>query len=118
MNKDSYHEIINGPDTFIDIADYLKNGNACLIGWTDQKGTHLDVLINLGSIKHGQCQRGIRGNELFISVMGWGSFGFDVNHNQTMSQYVAEKLGFNSPMETTDKLAELINGIKKELLNG
>ena len=59
-------------------------------------------------------QRGLRGNELFVSIMSIGAFGFDINNSKRYPGYIGEKLTL-SGKKTREKLTELINGIIKEL---
>lgn len=56
MNKDRYEEIINGYDTVTEIASKLKGGQSVIIGWTDEKYTHLDLLFNYRAHKDGMLQ--------------------------------------------------------------
>lgn len=115
MNKDKYGEIINGYNTVAEIASKLKDGQSVIIGWTDERYTHLDLLFNYRTHKSGMLQRGLRGNELFVSIISIGSFGFDVSDRETHKGYISEKLNISGE-PTISKLAELINGIKKELI--
>lgn len=115
MDKDEYGEIINGNDTIIKISKRLKEGQSVIIGWTDEEYTHLDLLFNFSTHKEGMLQRGLRGNELFVSIISVGAFGFDVRDREIHSGYISEKLNiYGKP--TITKLAELINGIIKELI--
>lgn len=115
MDEDKYGEIINGYSTVKNIADKLKNGQAVIIGWSDEEYTHYDLLFNYNTYKEGFLQRGLRGNELFVSVIGLGSFGFDVKErkNNLDSGYIAQKLNVSGE---ADKLGELINDVIKELV--
>lgn len=115
MNKDEYGEIINGYKTVTEIAEKLKKGQSAIIGWTDEKYTHLDLLFNYNTYKEGMLQRGLRGNELYVSIMSMGAFGFDVKDKEIHKGYISEKLNINGE-PTITKLAELINGIIKELI--
>ena len=115
MNKDKYGEIINGYNTVAEIASKLKDGQSVIIGWTDERYTHLDLLFNYRTHKSGMLQRGLRGNELFVSIISIGSFGFDVSDRETHKGYISEKLNISGE-PTIAKLAELINEIKKELI--
>lgn len=118
MNKDIYDEIINGENTYKEIANRLKQGQAAIIGWTDEEYTHLDILFTYNVYKEQRniLQRGLRGNELFVSIMSVGAFGFNINNSKKYPGYIGEKLRL--PGETTrKKLTELINGIIKELQN-
>lgn len=58
-------------------------------------------------------QRGIRGTDLFISIMSIGAFGFKLDGIKHGS-YIEEKLNIHGIVDI-DKLAELINGVLKEL---
>ena len=115
MNKDEYGEIINGDDTVIEISKRLKEGQAVIIGWTDEKYTHLDLLFNYKLHKEGMLQRGLRGNELYVSIISLGAFGFDVKDREIHEGYISEKLNIRGE-PTVSKLAELINGVIKELI--
>ena len=116
MNQDKYGEIINGEETYIEIAKKLKKGKSVIIGWTDEEYTHLDILFTGGAYKEdgNYLQRGLRGRELFVSIMSIGAFGFDVDVLKS-SGYVAEKLNLRG-QPTLDKFTELLNGIIAELV--
>lgn len=115
MNIDSYGEIINGEGTYKKITNNLKIGKSVIVGWTDGKYTHLDLLFNYNALKAGSLQRGLRGNELYVSIIGFGSFGFDVTRVDKIAGYIAEKLSIHGE-PTVTKLAELINNIIKRLI--
>ena len=115
MNKDEYGEITSGYDTVTEISKRLKEGQAVIIGWTDEKHTHLDLLFNYNTYKEGMLQRGLRGNELYVSIMSIGAFGFDVKNRKIHSGYISEKLNIHGE-PTISKLTELINEIIKELI--
>lgn len=115
MNKTEYNEIINGTETYKEITDKLRQHTPVIIGWTDEEYTHLDILFTYKVYKESNnyLQRGLRGNELFVSVIGIGSFGFDINNSNRYPGYIGEKLSIKG--EITEKLAQLINGITGEL---
>lgn len=115
MNKDEYGEIINGNETYLEISKRLKEGQSVIIGWTDEKYTHLDLLFNYKTYKEGMLQRGLRGYELYVSIISWGAFGFDVIDREIHKDYIYEKLNIHGE-PTVNKLSELINGIIKELI--
>lgn len=135
MKTDEYNEVINHPNTFKAIAEELKKSKAVLIGWTDENYTHFDILftykptVAIGQIINGvfvediflsaNFQGGIRPTDLFVSIMRVGAFGFEVNNKDTHWSYYDEKLGSRFRFGETigAKLAELINGVKKNLLN-
>jgi len=116
MNKDEYGEVINGKNTYTEIANDLKEvGKSVLIGWTDQNSTHFDILFTFQPKVEGtNIQGGVRGTDLFVSIMRRGAFGFEIANEDTHESYYDEKLG-GGLGSTAEKLAELINEIKKLL---
>lgn len=113
MNKDIYGEIINGKLTYSMIADLLSIGETVGIGWTDGLGTHLDIIFKLGlDARSGNFQRGIKASDLFVSIIGFTSYGFKTDSIKE-GTYIQEKLDMRD--ETGDELANLINGIIGEL---
>ena len=114
MNQDKYGEIINGKETYVKIAQKLKSGKSVIIGWTDEECTHLDILFTPGAFKENgnYLQRGLCGGEIFVSIIGKGSFGF--KYSEKYPDYVAEKINlYGEP--TLTKFTDLLNGIIKEL---
>lgn len=120
MNLDTYGEVINGPDTYATIALRLDEEQPVMIGWTDGHGTHFDILFVLGSKKYGSnIQGGIHPTtDLFVSIMRWGAFGFDIEHTDTAPGYYEEKLGRHRAfgVECAQAFADLINGVKQNIL--
>lgn len=115
MDHDEYGEIINGEGTYQMVAEELRENSAVLLGWTDQQGTHFDVLLKFTARVHGNnIQGGVRGTDLFVAIMRRGAFGFELENEDTHAGYYDEKLG-GGMGETKEKFAELINGIKKHL---
>lgn len=116
MDKDEYGEVINGKNTYKEIVYQLKHGNSVIIGWTDQEYTHFDILFSVNVIKEGTLQGGLRWNDLFVSIMRKGAFGF-LADTEKDSGYIGEKLGLGNNI-TTEKVTELINGIIKQAKGG
>lgn len=114
MDHDSYGEIINGPKTYKEIAYKLLAHEPVIIGWTDEKYTHLDLLFTYNCYKEGMLQRGLKGYELYVSIISFGSFGFDIEKAEKSPGYISEKLNITGN-PTIDKLAELINNIIKNM---
>lgn len=115
MNFSKYGEVINGDLTYKAIAEEINYNQSILIGWTDEEFTHYDILFIYKTITRGtNIQGGIRGSDLFVSIMRKGAFGFEVNSQEKSSGYIAEKLHVGGDV-TAEKLAELINGVIKEL---
>ena len=125
MNFNGYNEVINGPATYKEIAEILKNKTPVLLGFTDNDATHYDILFNYGNIVHlnrvhtaeSTVQRGIRETDLFVSILGTNSYGFNIDTTKHES-YICEKL-FNGRMDySVSEVAKLINGVIEEMNNG
>lgn len=113
ITYDGYGEVLNGKATYRGIAKLLKGGKTVGIGWTDMLGTHLDIIFKLGlDVKFGNFQRGIQAFDLFVSIIGFTSYGFKTDSIKE-GTYIQEKLDMRD--ETGDELANLINGIIGEL---
>lgn len=113
MNYNNYFEVINGERTYKVIANRLKKGETVAIGWTDEDKTHLDIIFKLG-LDHieGVFQRGLRNNDLFVSIIDHTSYVFAPDSIKK-GTYIQGKLRMED--SCGDKVAELINGIIKEL---
>jgi len=117
---DEFTEICNGEDTYGAIAEVLKNQRSCIIGWTDERGSHFDVLFNILPLgfaqRPGTIQKNINiGFDLFVSIMKVGAFAFDISRHNTDFHYIEEKFNFNFGETTGKALADLINGIRIKL---
>lgn len=113
LELNMYGEVENSKKNYKDIADILSKNKTIGIGWTDGKDSHYDILFKYGlDYKIGTFQRGIRSDYLFISIIGWTSYGFRTDSLKD-SSYIIEKLGING--EAGEKITELINGIIEEL---
>lgn len=117
MTNDEYSEITNSEETYSDIAEFLKKNNSVFVGWTDGDMTHFDILFTYNPLGFGTHQGGVRPTDLFVSIMRIGAFGFEIEHEDTHASYYEEKLavGLHGLGSTGEKLAELINGVKKYL---
>lgn len=115
MKRDEYGTVLNAPETFEAIAKNIRGGFSVLIAWTDEEGTQFDILFARHPITNGPVQGGIQSSDLFVSIMRIGAFGFDISNTDTHPSYYAEKLHLRSGGLSCDKLAELINGIKKSI---
>lgn len=109
MNKNEYGEVINGIDTYREIAKYIFSGESVGIGWTDEDCTHFDIIFTLGIEKYGLFQGGIKCNDLFVSIIRWSSYGFKADAIKSET-YIQEKLMLNDNI-TGKKVAELVNGV-------
>lgn len=120
-NVDAWGEVVNGPDTVRTIVENLVAGWPTVIGWTDGRMSHHDVLFAIVRDIHGHLQgvhptaQALPSTILFVSVMRVGAFGFVMEHDSSFTErYVAEKLGVGGA--TAVALAALINDIVKELV--
>lgn len=116
MNIDSWGEVINGPETYAEIAREMSRGQTLLIGWTDGRGTHHDMTFATVDQKHGRINalhpsaRGL----MLVGVFYRSTFGFALYDDKPLHpDYVAEKLRITGPDESF-ALAVLLNGIKSE----
>lgn len=114
MNVDTYGEIINGNTTYKKIANELVSKNNVIIGWTDKKYDHRDILFTLRPKKYGSLQRGLNFNShLYVSIIDCTSMGFLIqneNDNRKSEEYIMEKLRLHD--NHCDKaICELINGV-------
>lgn len=118
MTQDDYGEVTNSQVTYDQIAYKLTGLGRVLIGWTDGMMSHFDILFVLGvdPIFGNGVQGGIQPKDLFVSIMRRGAFGFDITQTDTHAGYYAEKLNVHEGL-TTDALAELINNVKKAIIN-
>ena len=68
MNKTEYNEIINGTETYKEIANKLKQDIPVIIGWTDEACTHLDILFTYKAYREygNYLQRGLMPTDLFV----------------------------------------------------
>lgn len=117
MTQDEYSEVTNSEETYSEIAAFLRATQNVFIGWTDEEGSHFDILFTYMPLGFGTHQGGVRPTDLFVSIMRVGSFGFEILNEMTNWVYYDEKLGnaFKFGETTGTKLAELINGVKKYL---
>ena len=109
MNINEYGEVINGEGTYFEIAKHLMKGESVGIGWTDEDSTHFDIIFTLGIKKYGLFQGGIRGTDLFVSIIRWSSYGFSTD-DVKLGGYIQEKLRLGDNI-TGEKVKELVNGV-------
>lgn len=123
MNYDKYGEVINGNDTYNNIAMRLVKGQLVLIGWTDEGFDHRDIMFIYKSDgdnlrKFGDnIQRGMRWSNFFIGIIPDKFYGFNIEDqtdNRKHETYLKEKLSLNEN-SCDDKICELINGVIHEL---
>lgn len=117
VDMDEEKLIINGDKTYKFIKDKVSENRSVLIAWGDGIGSHLDILFTYNPVSPNWSlvQGGIRPYYLFVSVMKYGSFGFTIEDNKT-ADYIMDKFQMPESIRgTAAKLAELINGVIKEI---
>lgn len=118
MNIDSWGEVVNGKETYAEIARELAKGQTLLVGWTDGRGTHHDMTFATVDQKHGRISAlhpalAVKGS-LLVGVFYRSTFGFELYDDVPLHpDYVAEKLRITG-LDESFALAVLLNGIKSE----
>lgn len=114
VDQDEYGTVFNSEKTYRGLAERLWEYHSVVFAWTDQEGTQLDILMAHNPPQFGKLQRGMSAlTDLFVAVSHFGMFGFELNGIEKDAGYVGEKLNLGMNV-TTEKLAELINGVCKE----
>lgn len=114
---DEYNQVINNKESYKKIAEVLVDRGRCIIGWTDQKYDHRDILFTYQPTMYGYLQRGLRWCYLYVSIMGFSCMGFLIEirtDNRKHNSYLKEKLRLDNN-ECDDKICDLINGIIHEI---
>lgn len=117
MNIDKYGEIINGIDTYENVAKTLYEEGKCIIGWTDQEYDHRDIMFTYKPKQYGTLQRGLRWCYLYVSIMSLSCMGFLMESdadNRKHNNYIKEKLRLDEN-HCDDAICDLINGVIHEL---
>lgn len=102
------------------VAELLIHQKTAFISWTDNLGTHFDLLFCLLPHEYGnvpgvfKAQGGLRPDDLFVSIMRRGAFGFAITDDPSHASYIGEKLNIGYG-ETAEALATLINGVRAVL---
>lgn len=116
LNLDQFRQIVNGPDTYDAIAAQLMMNGSCIVGWTDKRDAHYDVLFTVSPKSYGALHGGIMGyGYLYVSVMRRSCFAFRIDYNEDRyPSYFGEKL--NEPSGVAlDALTQLINGVMRKI---
>lgn len=114
MDYDIYGEVINGGKTFSMIAEKLLESGSCIIGWTDGKIDHRDILFTYKPKKFGTLQRGLNwSSHLYISIIDQSCMGFLLESrtdNRKHASYIKEKLKLGDN-KCDSRICDLINGV-------
>ena len=110
MKYNNIDECVNSPELYLHIANMLMLHGKVLIGWSDGRASHFDILFTIEPARVGPIQRGIRETDLFVSVIGHISYGFSIDPSIDIL-YIECKLRLQSI-----ELATLVQGVIKELI--
>ncbi len=111
VKQDEYGNVLNDHKTYLGLVVGLLI-RPVVFAWTDEQGSHLDILMTYEPAQYGNLQRGMNSKtDLFIAVSGYGMFGFELNGFEKYPTYVGEKLGMGGSNLTTIALAEMINAV-------
>ena len=116
LNFDEFRQVTNGEDTYNAIASELVMNGSCIVGWTDQRDTHWDVLFTVSPKSYGALQGGIYGRGyLYVSIMRRSCFAFRIDHSEDrFPSYLAEKLS-EEEGPSIEALTELVNGVMRKI---
>lgn len=93
------------------VVSNLKENSSLLMNiQIEPEYSQYDVVFTYNFNNLGRHQRGILATDLIISVIGFGSFGFNTHIHDTDPGYYAEKLGIHS-----NYLSFLFNEVRKKL---
>lgn len=107
MKQNEYGEIYNCLENYREIAEQLNLYKSIIIQWIDEEGLSLTVLFSydVRKVRNNYLQRGLRSTDLFVSIIPFSSYGFDIKYNINID-YLQEKLNIKD-----EKITSLINGI-------
>lgn len=107
--KDNTIQDISYKITQVLVSEDYKKVIMCNIQIPDED-SQFDVLFVLERENQGCYQSGIKHNDLIISIMRKGAFGFKIGKCDTSVDYYKEKLNVKSEL-----LTKLFNEIRKEI---
>ena len=111
------NEILNGKITYKVIAQNLINRKPVLIGWSDGRHVHKDILFTYKPKKIGGISKSIKDSDFYISIISDNSYGFlieDKIDNRKDISYIREKLNLETN-SSTKAICDLINGIINQI---
>lgn len=111
------HLVINGEDTYNWIARSLKRNGRCLVGWSEDGKESNDILFTFdrqGIVRIGRANPGVNPKNLFVSVLGRGSFTVEMNNLVTSPSFIGNSMSVPSN-SFADKIAQLVAEVKVRL---
>lgn len=128
INEDSL--VVNSKGTYENIAEYLYDSSTAIFGWTNislYNEVSLTILINYVPVKicHSRLTKEVERANLFVSIIGFGAYGFNLSNKKLEPSYIADKLNIqqiNTPSvnyedDLITQIADLINNVKLMLYN-
>ena len=111
--------VVNSEMTYKTIAGHLYTNRSCIVGWSDERGTHYCILLSLYPDQFGSLQFGLAGlTDLYVAIMGKGAHGFAVYSGEMHFNYIAAKLCVEGDTPTAKALSKFINCIIDEIAHG
>lgn len=110
-----YLELQNDPETFAELATVLIEQTSVAFRWRDGLGSAMTVCMSLPVRKNYIPGTAMLTPYLFVGIEGYGMHPFEVNPEVTHDSYFREKLFGGRNTGTVNPVADLINGVKKEL---
>lgn len=112
LELDEYNCVITTHKNIKEITKEILKNKSIIFTWENDSDCYT-VILNypLNKPMFNSLTRGLKPNNLFISIIGIGCFGFRIGEDDIYKTYYQEKLHMNVPKE----LIELFNGIRKEL---
>lgn len=92
------------------VASLKQNSSVFMNFQIEEEYSQYDVLFSYNFEDYGMHQRGIKTGDLLIGIVGFGTYGFNINIPDTDPSYYAEKLGVRSNF-----LSMVFNEVKKRL---
>lgn len=111
------HLVINGEDTYNWIARSIKRNGRCLVGWSEDGKESNDILFTFdrqGIVRIGRANPGVNPKNLFVSVLGRGSFTVEMNNLVTSPSFIGNSMSVPSN-SFADKIAQLVAEVKVRL---
>lgn len=113
-DRDESGLVVNGENTYQEVATKLWENRVHFVPWSDELGARYDLWLSFGGEQAGELGNGLNaGTHLFVGVLAMGgAFGFDLTNGQWKSPgHIGEKLHMGGDNLTTRKLAHFLNGV-------
>lgn len=115
IQTNEFREIYNCEKNYKQIAEDLIKEKAVVFQWITGDGLSFTILLayNVKGYEGNYLQRGLRKTDLFISIIPYHCYSFDIRINLDIG-YMAGKLQIKDDY-LVEKIHELLNGVRKQL---